>query len=87
MTHLPQVAAFGDAHFQVSKKPEDGRTVSQVELLDADSVERELAAMSVGEGADAKATLAKVKSISVVVTKFRVVKYSLIIECNCYRAR
>ena len=55
VTHLPQVAAFGDAHFQVAKKLVDGRTISQVDLLDVDSVERELAAMSVGEGADAKA--------------------------------
>ena len=50
-----QVAAFGDAHFQVAKRVRDGRTTSQVLRLDASSVERELAAMSVGEGADAKA--------------------------------
>jgi DNA repair protein RecN (Recombination protein N) len=55
VTHLPQVAAFADAHFKVVKQVAGGRTTSAVEVLDAKAVERELAAMSVGEGADAKA--------------------------------
>jgi DNA repair protein RecN (Recombination protein N) len=34
VTHLPQVAARGDLHFQVSKQIEDGRTVSHIAALD-----------------------------------------------------
>lgn len=34
VTHLPQVAARGDLHFQVSKQIEDGRTVSHISPLD-----------------------------------------------------
>ncbi|QEI07204.1 DNA repair protein RecN [Pigmentiphaga aceris] len=34
VTHLPQVAARGDLHFQVSKQIEDGRTVSHIAPLD-----------------------------------------------------
>lgn len=34
ITHLPQVAAFADFHFHVSKEVVDGRTFGRVELLD-----------------------------------------------------
>lgn len=34
VTHLPQVAARGDLHFQVSKQIEDGKTVSHIAALD-----------------------------------------------------
>jgi DNA repair protein RecN (Recombination protein N) len=33
ITHLPQIACFGDTHFLVSKKVEDGRTNTMVTLL------------------------------------------------------
>lgn len=52
VTHLPQVAAFADAHWKVDKQVKDGRTFTTVERLDPKAIERELAAMSVGEGAD-----------------------------------
>lgn len=55
VTHLPQVAAFADAHFKVEKRAADGRTASVITALDAKGAERELAAMSVGEGADKQA--------------------------------
>ncbi len=55
VTHLPQVAAFSDAHFKVKKDVRDGRTRSEVSRLVQADVERELAAMSAGEGADAEA--------------------------------
>lgn len=36
VTHLPQVAAFGDTHFQVSKHTDENRqTVSKIQQLDA----------------------------------------------------
>ena len=49
ITHLPQVAAKGDAHYLVSKSAgPDGRTVSTIEALDAEGRVRELARMLSG---------------------------------------
>lgn len=45
VTHLPQLAAFGDQHFQVSKQVEGGRTNTHVEQLDGDTRLDELAQM------------------------------------------
>lgn len=52
VTHLPQVAAFAEAHFKVEKQVQKSRTVTGVRRLDARDVERELAAMSGSVGAD-----------------------------------
>ena len=48
VTHLPQVAAFGDHHFQVSKKVKSNRTTTIVEELTDDDRVRELARMISG---------------------------------------
>lgn len=45
VTHLPQLAAFGDQHFHVSKRSENGRTATQVEQLQDETRVQELAAM------------------------------------------
>lgn len=45
VTHLPQVAAQGHAHYRVSKAPVDGMTRSEVARLDARAREEELARM------------------------------------------
>ena len=45
ITHLPQVAACGTTHLAVSKSVQDGRTYTEVQLLDADSRPAELARM------------------------------------------
>ena len=45
ITHLPQVAACGTTHLAVSKKVFDGRTFTEVELLDAESRPNEIARM------------------------------------------
>ena len=45
MTHLPQIAAYADAHFQIAKRERDGRTVTAVERLDREGRIRELAQM------------------------------------------
>jgi DNA repair protein RecN (Recombination protein N) len=50
VTHLPQVAAFGDQHFLVSKSESGGRTETAVEGLGAAERESELAAMLGGAG-------------------------------------
>jgi DNA repair protein RecN (Recombination protein N) len=45
VTHLPQIAAHADAHFRISKRERDGRTVTEIERLDRDGRIVELAAM------------------------------------------
>jgi DNA repair protein RecN (Recombination protein N) len=51
VTHLPQVAAYADAHLVVGKRIEGERTATEVRALDADGRAAELAAMLAGEGA------------------------------------
>lgn len=48
VTHLPQIAAYADAHFQISKRERDGRTVTEIERLDEAGRLRELALMLAG---------------------------------------
>jgi len=49
VTHLPQLAAFGNQHFHVFKKLQDGRTITVVEKIDGERRESELALMFGGE--------------------------------------
>ncbi|KIG15147.1 DNA repair protein RecN [Enhygromyxa salina] len=49
ITHLPQIAAYAQAHFRVRKLVVDGRTVTRVERLDADERVEELARMLGGK--------------------------------------
>lgn len=51
VTHLPQVAAFADAHLVVGKRVEGERTTTEVRVLDPAARAAELAAMLAGEGA------------------------------------
>jgi DNA repair protein RecN (Recombination protein N) len=55
VTHLPQIAAHADAHFRITKRERDGRTVTQVERLDREGRIVELAAMLGGGLGDAAA--------------------------------
>ena len=50
MTHLPQIAAHADAHFQITKRERDGRTVTEVVELDREGRIAELAQMLAGSG-------------------------------------
>ncbi len=52
VTHLPQLAVFGDQHWQVQKLIEKGRTLTRVEKLDGEPRLLELSQMlgEVGEG-------------------------------------
>ena len=52
VTHLPQLAAFGDQHLQVEKIIEQGRTLTRVKQLDGEPRLLELSQMlgEVGEG-------------------------------------
>jgi len=45
ITHLPQLAGFGDAHFKVMKQVVSGRTVTQVKQIEGKARVRELAQM------------------------------------------
>ncbi len=45
VTHLPQLAAYGDQHLRVSKQEAQGRTLTHVSVLDAGAREQELAGM------------------------------------------
>jgi len=45
ITHLPQIASFGEHHFVVAKKVAKGRTVASVERLSGDRRTEELARM------------------------------------------
>jgi DNA repair protein RecN (Recombination protein N) len=58
ITHLPQLAAFGEQHYQVQKDMVHGRTITQVALLDGDNRVYELAQM-MGELSDGTVQSAK----------------------------
>jgi DNA repair protein RecN (Recombination protein N) len=49
ITHLPQIAARGDAHFQVYKFEKSGKTVTSLKRLSEDERVEELAKMVGGE--------------------------------------
>ena len=45
ITHLPQIAAMADCHFEISKSAENGKTRTTLQKLTEDEVPRELARM------------------------------------------
>ncbi len=45
ITHLPQIAAFADDHFKITKQVVDDRTRTRVDRLDTEEQEQEIAAM------------------------------------------
>jgi DNA repair protein RecN (Recombination protein N) len=48
ITHLPQIAAFADTHFTVSKQTAGDRTVSTIAILEGEARRNELAVMVAG---------------------------------------
>jgi DNA repair protein RecN (Recombination protein N) len=50
VTHLPQIAAHADAHFEITKHERDGRTITEVVPLDREGRIVELAQMLGGSG-------------------------------------
>jgi DNA repair protein RecN (Recombination protein N) len=62
VTHLPQIAAHADAHYRITKRERDGRTVTEVERLDHEGRIVELAAMLGGVPGDAS-TLATAREL------------------------
>lgn len=65
ITHLPQLAAYGDAHFHVSKHVADSRTITDVHVLADDERVTELAQMM---GAASEAGRASVAEMMADVT-------------------
>jgi DNA repair protein RecN (Recombination protein N) len=49
ITHLPQLAAYGDQHYRVEKQAHDGRTITIVTRLNDESRILEMASMLGGE--------------------------------------
>jgi len=45
VTHLPQIAAFADAHYNVHKHESGARTVSTLQTLEGESRTKEIAVM------------------------------------------
>jgi DNA repair protein RecN (Recombination protein N) len=45
VTHLPQIAVFADAHYNVTKQSAGNRTISAIEVLQGDMRLNELAMM------------------------------------------
>ncbi len=64
VTHLPQVASKGHAHYRVSKAPVEGMTQSAVERLDTRAREEELARMLGGVEVSKEARAAARKLLS-----------------------
>jgi DNA repair protein RecN (Recombination protein N) len=62
VTHLPQIAAHADAHYRITKRERDGRTVTEIEHLDREGRIVELAQMLGGESGGA-ATLASAREL------------------------
>jgi DNA repair protein RecN (Recombination protein N) len=69
VTHLPQIASFGQTHYRVIKKEMTGRTITSVERLQNDMVVEEIARMLGGKAittttrAHAQEMLQKAKNV------------------------
>jgi DNA repair protein RecN (Recombination protein N) len=70
VTHLPQIAAYADAHFTIHKIQQDGRTVTQVRRLDDGERTAELAAM-IGGAASGPAAEASARELLARAARFR----------------
>jgi DNA repair protein RecN (Recombination protein N) len=57
VTHLPQIAAYADAHYRIEKGERDGRTITTVSRLTRSEREAELAQMIGGPAGGEAATL------------------------------
>ncbi len=68
ITHLPQLAAYGDVHYHVAKHVTDGRTITEVHHLTNDSRVTELARMM---GADTESGRVSVTEMMTDVTALK----------------
>ena len=63
MTHAPQIASQADMHIKISKREEDGRTVTSSVVLDRDGRINELARIIGGEKITDKTLIAAAEMI------------------------
>ncbi len=49
VTHLPQIAVMADAHYEVSKRQDEGRTYTYVNRLDLEGRKKEIARLTGGD--------------------------------------
>jgi DNA repair protein RecN (Recombination protein N) len=49
VTHLPQIAAMADAHFEITKSEHDGRTATHIKFLDDEGRALEISRLTGGE--------------------------------------
>jgi DNA repair protein RecN (Recombination protein N) len=49
ITHLPQIAAYGKAHYKVEKYVDDGRTFTRVNVLAGEDRVKEIASLMGGK--------------------------------------
>jgi DNA repair protein RecN (Recombination protein N) len=71
VTHLPQLAGYGDVHFHVSKDVQDGRTLTRVTQLDGNGRVQELAAMLGTQGEHARGGAESILQLAAQVKKQR----------------
>ncbi|MCL2392828.1 MAG: DNA repair protein RecN [Oscillospiraceae bacterium] len=64
VTHLPQIAAMADTHFEIQKSVSDGRTYTQVNALDYEGRKGELARLSGGEHVTESALVSAAEQLS-----------------------
>ena len=57
ITHLPQIAAMADHHFQIHKSVEDGSTISGIEELSREQMTEEIARLVGGAEISAAALM------------------------------
>ena len=57
ITHLPQIAACADAHYQIAKKEKKERVITQVRRLEGEEREEEIARMLAGVKVTEKARI------------------------------
>lgn len=70
VTHLPQIAAMADSHYRIVKEESDGRTYTQVQALDREGRQRELARLHGGDHVTAT-TLASAEEQLVSAEEFK----------------
>jgi len=68
VTHLPQIAAFGDTHYRVAKEVHSGRTTTSVDRLEPDGSTEELAQML---GAHTETTFLSAREMRAEVEKWK----------------
>jgi DNA repair protein RecN (Recombination protein N) len=62
VTHLPQIAAYADAHVRIAKHEREGRTVTEVSVLDREARVEELGQM-IGGAVGGEAALASAREL------------------------